>query len=222
MKNGNRFILIAGVAAFSAALFLAPATVHAQLSGAVDNDLSQKSGSDSECATAKNPSNPNQVFAFCNTSGAGMFAARSTDGGVTWFYPDPVDKTIVDGDPGQGPSACCDPTLAWDTFGNLFITYINASVNTIETILSTDGGATFTNLATFSGSVDQPTVVVANTTQPGAPVAVEVPWRRLDRKMLVVSPLHLLVRVVPFVQTAPVPGPPVRLSVVHAPGGAGR
>ena len=176
MKNGNRFILIAGVAAFSAALFLAPATVHAQLSGAVDNDLSQKSGSDSECATAKNPSNPNQVFAFCNTSGAGMFAARSTDGGVTWFYPDPVDKTIVDGDPGQGPSACCDPTLAWDTFGNLFITYINASVNTIETILSTDGGATFTNLATFSGSVDQPTVVVANTTQPGAPVAVEIIW----------------------------------------------
>jgi putative membrane protein len=32
-----------------------------------------------------------------------------------------------------------------------------------------------------------------------APTAVEVPWRRLDRKMLIVSPAHLLVRVVPFV-----------------------
>src|ERR1044072_3984999 len=124
MKNGNRSILIAGVAAFSAALFLAPATVHAQLSGAVDNDLSQKSGSDSEGATAKHPRHPNRVFAFCNTSGAGMFAARSTDGGVPWFYPDPVDKTIVDGDPGQGPSAWRDPTLGWDTFGNLVMTDI--------------------------------------------------------------------------------------------------
>src|SRR5262245_52406807 len=177
MKNANRLFLFSGATAFAAVMFLAPPLAHAQLTGAVDNDLSQMNNSESECQTAKNPSNPNQVFAFCNAAGVpGMFAARSTDGGVTWIYPDPSDKTIADGDPGQGPSSCCDPTLAWDTFGNLFITYINAGVNTIETILSTDGGATFTNLATFSGSVDQPTVVAANTTQPGAPVAVEIIW----------------------------------------------
>jgi putative membrane protein len=42
--------------------------------------------------------------------------------------------------------------------------------------------------------------VTAETSQEAAaPVAVEVPWRRLDRRMLVVSPIHLLVRVVPFV-----------------------
>jgi len=136
----------------------------------MDNDISRKTGSDSECATAKNPTNPDQVFAFCNTSQTGgMFAARSTDGGATWFYPDPSDKTIVDGDAGQGPTACCDPTLAWDTFGNLFITYLGSGAS-VQTILSTDGGATFSNLATFTGSVDQPTVVVVETTQPGAPV----------------------------------------------------
>jgi hypothetical protein len=163
-------------AAFLAALSLTAGSAHAQLSGNVDNDLSQKNGSDSECAMAKNPSNPNQLFAFCNTTGAGMLAVRSTDGGASWIYPDPSDKTIVDGDPGQGPSACCDPTLAWDTFGNLFITYIDAGVGNIETILSTDGGATFSNLAAFAGSVDQPTVVAANTSAPGAPVAVWIVW----------------------------------------------
>ena len=151
----------------------------AQISGTTDNDLSQKTGSESECATATNPINANQVFAFCNNaSGLGMFAARSTDGGATWFYPDPADKTIVDGDPGQGPSACCDPTLAWDTFGNLFITYIDAGVSNIVTILSTDGGATFTNLASFNGSVDQPTVVAVPTTEPGVPVALWVVWNQ--------------------------------------------
>jgi endonuclease YncB( thermonuclease family) len=143
--------------------------------GTVDRDTSQKSGADSECAVAQNPANPMQLFNACNTSGAGQFAARSIDGGATWIYPDPSDKTITDGDPGQGASACCDPTLAWDSFGNLYITYINASTNAIVTILSTDGGETFSDLATFSGSVDQPTVV-ANDTPEG--VAVWIVWNQ--------------------------------------------
>ena len=50
----------------------------------------------------------------CNTSSPGLFAARSTDGGDTWTYPDATDKTIADGDAGQGAAACCDPTIAWD------------------------------------------------------------------------------------------------------------
>ena len=32
---------------------------------------------------------------------------------------------------------------AFDTFGNLFLVYINGSVNQINVILSTDGGITF-------------------------------------------------------------------------------
>jgi len=147
-----------GAAALAAGVLLA-VPARAQISGGTDVNTSQRSGGENEEAVAKNPANANQVFLFSNlTAGAGLFAARSTDAGVTWIYPDPSDKTIADGDAGQGPAACCDPTAAWDSFGNLFITYINSSVNTIETILSTDGGATFTNLATFPGSVDQPTV----------------------------------------------------------------
>jgi hypothetical protein len=150
----------------------------AQVSGETDMNESQKTGADSECAVSKNPVDENQLFTFCNTASAGLFAARSTDGGATWIYPDAADKTIADGDVGQGPAACCDPTSAWDTFGNLFITYIDSGVGNIVTILSTDGGATFSNLASFAGSIDQPTVVAANTSAAGAPVAVWVVWNQ--------------------------------------------
>lgn len=152
---------------------------NAQVTGGADVNLSQKSRHDSECAIAKNPANKLQLFAACNTDGAGLFAARSTNGGVTWTFPDAVDKTVADGDVNQGPAACCDPTLAWDTFGNLFLTYIDDSLDNIVTIISTDGGATFADLATFGpASVDQPTIVAANTTAPGAPVAVWIVWNQ--------------------------------------------
>jgi hypothetical protein len=165
-------------AAFAAVFLLAGSTAYAQLVSGTDVNQTRKTGDDNECAISKNPTNPNQLFAFCNTSGPGLVAMRSTDGGATWTYPDPADKTIADGDAGQGPAACCDPTSAWDTFGNLYLTYIDAGVANIVTLLSTDGGATFTNLASFAGSVDQPTVVAANTTQAGVPVAVWVVWNQ--------------------------------------------
>jgi len=197
MKNHSRhssFLFVCG-AAFAAVLFLVAIPAQAQLTGATDNDLSQRPGSDSECAMAKNPANPLQLFAFCNAAGVpGMFAARSTDGGLTWIYPDPTDKTIADGDPGQGPASCCDPSLAWDTFGNLFITYLNTSASTVETILSTDGGATFSNLVTFSGSVDQQTVVVG-----GTPLAVWLIWNQSGAMVGRGAPIIGLGTVGPFV-----------------------
>src|SRR6185312_14867694 len=152
--------LLLSAAAFAAAFLLMESAVRAQVSGETDVNLSEMEGYQSECAIAKNPSNKLQLFSLCNNSGPGLFAARSTDGGVTWTYPDPADKTIADGDAGQGPAACCDPTLAWDTFGNLFITYIDQAKSRIVTVLSTDAGATFSNLPSFGpASLDQPTVV---------------------------------------------------------------
>ena len=151
---------------------------HAQLTPGTDVNTSRKTNDDQECAIARNPANPNQVFTSCNTSTVGLFAARSTDGGATWIFTDAADRTIADGDAGQGPLACCDPTLAWDTFGNLYLSYLNSPVNGVTTLLSVDGGATFTTLAAFAGSVDQPTIVAANTTAAGAPVAVWVVWNQ--------------------------------------------
>ncbi len=142
---------------------LAPTGMTDGVVGTLDRNTSQKSGDDNECAIAKNPANTQQLFIFCNTSSAGMFAARSTDGGATWIYPDPSDKTIVDGDAGQGIAACCDPSLAWDSFGNLFVSYLGNSPISVETLLSTDGGATFTQLPTLAASGnDQQTVTTAD------------------------------------------------------------
>jgi hypothetical protein len=158
---------------------LDPCSLRAQITAGPNVNLSKLAGNQSECAIAKNPSNKLQLFAACNNNaGAGLFAARSIDGGVSWVYPDP-SKTIANGvNAALGPAACCDPSLTWDTFGNLYIMYIDSGITTIVLLLSTDGGQTFTNITPASfgpfcaGCVDQPTVVAANTTAMGAPVAV--------------------------------------------------
>ncbi len=168
-------------AGFAMLAFCMP--VSAQINAGPDINTSQKAGADSECSIAKNPANPLQLFASCNTASAGIFAARSVDGGDTWVYPDATDKTIADGDAGQGAAACCDPTLAWDSFGNLYVTYlanlVSGSSPSVETLLSTDGGQTFSNIGSFAGgSMDQPTIVAQNTTAAGAPVAVWIVWNQ--------------------------------------------
>src|SRR6476469_8364779 len=108
-KNTFASLLTLPALVVSAAFLLASLPAQAQVVGGTDVNLSQKTGADSECAIAKDPTNKMRLF-----------AARSTNLGATWTYPDPSDKTIADGDAGQGPTACCDPTLAWDDFGNLF------------------------------------------------------------------------------------------------------
>lgn len=132
------------------------------VAGSVDVNISKIGGNDNECAIAKNPTNPLQLVAHCNSLSTPW---RSSDGGLTW---------VVGGSIG---SYCCDPNLAWDSFGNLFATFINGATNAIVTKLSVNGGVSFTDLASFGGSVDQPSVVAYNGTvwvvwnQSGAMVA---------------------------------------------------
>src|SRR5882724_1455918 len=180
-----RLLVFLQAAVFAAVMFLAGSAADAQVVGGTDVNLSKMSGNQSECAIAKNPSNKLQLFAFCNNNaGAGLFAARSVDGGMTWVYPDP-SKTIANGaSVALGPAACCDPTVSWDSFGNLFIVYLDPNATTIVLLLSTDGGQTFSNITPASFGpfcafcVDQPTVVAANTAAVGAPVAVWVVWHQ--------------------------------------------
>jgi hypothetical protein len=193
------------IAVLTATLFVVT-PVRAQVSGATDVNLTQKTGDDSECAIAKNPLNKLQLFALCNTASTGLLAMRSTDGGATWTYPDPADKTIADGDAGQGPAACCDPNLAWDSFGNLFLTYIDAGVGNIVTIMSTDAGLTFTNVISFPGSVDQPTVVAANTRDPAAPVALWIVWNQSGSMVARGAPVTGLGAVGTFTALQNIPG----------------
>src|SRR5438445_823439 len=115
-------------------------------------NVSATAGSQAETCVNVNPTNTNNLVATSNTDSASIFRAYSTDAGATW-----TRGTIATG------VACCDGQAAWDTFGNLFLVYINSSVNQINVILSTDGGVTFSAPVTAgTGSIDQPSIAVGN------------------------------------------------------------
>jgi hypothetical protein len=123
-------------------------------------NISRTSGNQSEAAIAIDPTNPNRVFMVSNVaSGNFLQGAYSTDGGATW-----TRRNLATGSDGL-TAACCDPSLAWDAFGNLFMVYLNNTASQAILARSTNGGQSFTQIATLgSSSVDQPTVVVG----PGA------------------------------------------------------
>jgi hypothetical protein len=115
----------------------APAAVptNINISRAVDNQ--------SEDTIAINPTNPQQMVVVSNEDiTAGLFHGWSTDGGRTWNT-----DVIADGD--NLGTACCDPSLAADNFGNIFLTWLSSAIQ-VFVALSTDGGAHFTKLATFA------------------------------------------------------------------------
>jgi hypothetical protein len=116
-------------------------------------NVSATVGNQAESFMNVNPTNTNNIVATSNTNANSIFRAYSTDGGTTW-----TRGTIATN------VACCDGQAAWDMFGNLFLVYLNAPVTQVNVILSTDGGATFSAPVTAgSGSVDQPSIAVGNS-----------------------------------------------------------
>jgi len=119
-----------------------PAGTAAAKSGLLNIDASQRPLNESEEAIAINPTNPKNIVIVTNVGhreaglDAGMFEAVSFDGGTTW-----TRKLI--GDKDNLGDACCDPTLSFDEFGNLFMSYLFEVENTVPIALSTDGGLTF-------------------------------------------------------------------------------
>jgi Ca2+-binding RTX toxin-like protein len=121
------------------------------LSQSENVDVTRLHGDDAEATVAINPHDPDQAFVAVNP----VTARRSTDGGLTWKKA------------GSGiGKSCCDNAAAWDSFGNLFLTNINDSVDELPLYLSTNGGAKFKKLLVLNSSPesDQPTV----KTGPGA------------------------------------------------------
>jgi hypothetical protein len=116
-------------------------------------NVSATLGNQAESFINVNPTNTNNIVATSNNSGtSSIFRAYSTDAGATW-----TRGTIATG------VACCDGQAAWDSFGNLFLVYINNGGNQINVILSTDGGATFGAPVTAgTGGIDQPSIAVGN------------------------------------------------------------
>jgi hypothetical protein len=136
-------------------------------------NISKATGNQSEDAIAINPTNPKQMTVVSNEGEiTGLFHGWTTDGGLTWST-----DVIADGD--NLGTACCDPSLASDTYGNIFLTWLTSRI-TVAVALSTNGGASFVKIATFPagtgparpgranrsaapflGSGDQPSIVAA-------------------------------------------------------------
>jgi hypothetical protein len=122
-------------------------------------NISRTTGNQAEQAIAIDPTNPNRVFMVSNATGNFLQGAFSTDGGLTW-----TRRNMATGSDGLA-AACCDPSLAWDAFGNLFLVYLISGASQAIVARSTNGGQSFTQIATLgSSNVDQPTVAVG----PGA------------------------------------------------------
>src|ERR1041384_5498150 len=100
----------------------------------VNVNVSQRHLNESEEAIAVNPANPNNIVVFTNIGHteagltAGMFLAVSFDGGQTWT------RRIV-GDNDNLGDLCCDPSLSFDEFGNLFMTYLYQVENVVPVAL---------------------------------------------------------------------------------------
>ena len=117
-------------------------------------NVSQRSGNESEEAIAVNPTNPNNIVIVTNIAEgvSGMFASVSFDGGQTWA------GRIIGNDDNLGDS-CCDPSLSFDEYGNLFLTYLYNVENEVPVALSTDGGLSFSIIA----NIDKPTSLTGQT-----------------------------------------------------------
>src|SRR5262249_32135455 len=82
------------------------------------------------------------------------------------------------------PGTIGDIQSAWDSFGNLFITYLSsAGIGTIVA-RSSDGGATFKDGRTIAASgTDQPSIAVGPSGLPDVPEAVWVSYTGAGNKV---------------------------------------
>ena len=100
-------------------------------------NISKMLGNQNETAVAVNPTNPYNIVVTSNLEAfRGLFKAYSLDGGLTW-----TTDIIADGD--ELGLSCCDSSLAFDSYGNLFLTYLQYIGADLPVAISTDGGATF-------------------------------------------------------------------------------
>jgi len=99
---------------------------------------------------AINPTNPKNIVIVTNVDqpAAGLFEGVSFDGGKTW-----TTKLIGNND--NLGDACCDPSLSFDNYGNLFMTYLFNVEIEVPIALSTDGGLHFSIIASITKPAKQ-------------------------------------------------------------------
>ncbi len=119
-------------------------------------NITRMTGNQNEGAIATDPADPQRQLArmLFNEEDDGLMLAISSDGGATWnarvIATDPSIAFCLD--------ACCDPTIAFDSFGDLFIGYVTGSTNQVVVAMSTNLGQSFSVIGRFNGDIDQPTI----------------------------------------------------------------
>src|SRR5438552_10815345 len=137
--------IMSGIVISSLAVTLAEPAEGARRGPHGNVDVSKRSGSESEETVAVNPTNPSNIVIVTNVDhpAAGLFEGVSFDGGATW-----TRKLIGDND--NLGDACCDPSLSFDKYGNLFMTYLYNVEIEVPIALSTDGGLHFNRIANIT------------------------------------------------------------------------
>lgn len=140
------------------------------LSVGANVNITKLAGSQAESTISINPTSPANLFEIDTISRAGHF---STDGGATW----------ANSNMGGLPASLGDVQTAWDSFGNLYLTFLTGTLTSptkfVDVAISTNGGLSFANLTpttpvSHSGS-DQPSITVGPGHTPGTQ-SVWVSW----------------------------------------------
>jgi hypothetical protein len=135
---------------------LAMATLATAAAPIVNFNVTAMPGNEAENAIAVNPTDPSNVVAMSTLPDvvAGLAVGVSFNDGRTW-----ARRVIgTTGDPlGE---ICCDQQLAWDRYGNLWMTYLVNTSGDVLVALSTDGGRSFTKVADIATNGDQPSIAV--------------------------------------------------------------
>ena len=133
-----------------------PGTTVSALSVGTNVDISNECGPQSETFITIDPSNPTVLAAGSNEIFRDpMRGYYTSDGGLTWGA---VDLPLPDPIGANGNRFGSDPTLAFDTSGNLFYGYIvvhfgngqGVKGSAIAVARSTDGGQTYPTVTYFS------------------------------------------------------------------------
>jgi hypothetical protein len=139
----RRLNIILAITSMVPALLLVSATAARAVAATPPNvDVSRAPGNEAENAIAVNPANPDNVVAMSVLSDeeSGIFVGVSFDGGNSW-----ATRVIGQGD--ALGEICCDQQLAFDRYGNLWMTYLLNTTGNLPVALSTDGGLTFHQVA---------------------------------------------------------------------------
>ncbi len=141
MRRKSLFSSILSITALLISLSAVPASAKSAIPPNID--VSVRPGNESEEAIAVNPTNPQNIVIFTNIAEGvnGMFLAVTFDGGKTW------NRRIVGTGNDVFGDTCCDPSAAFDQYGNLFLSWLYNVDQVVPIGLSTDGGLTFKVIA---------------------------------------------------------------------------